>query len=369
MKPYLDEEIDDNLDDINLDDIKTASFYSEENSNKIENETDLNKKKINDIIDELFSVDKESTKDDLEDDIEDDENDNDNDKKDVNKSKEQSEGTKNDDKIEKDNIKLDYTWFPLDKKWTVKLMSDKFVEKDCTGDGNCQFKSIETALTNAGYKMDHTKLRKIIGRYINKLPNSEFYNILQNYRIEKQNGEFKGKWNPFYVKTKRQFINNIVTSGFHFEGDSITLGLLSKAMGIDFIIFNSSYNIIDTSDHDNLNDKLIILYYIRSDNTGHYKTIGLNIGNNKIQTIFKRSKLPREIDILLDKHTFLLEHIKELYGGYTKKSDIKLNKILHDIETKLEFKLSNSDKKKIMVILRNWLQNLDFFENTRKIKI
>lgn len=360
------------LEDIDLDDIKTASVNFENKNNLVQSkENNLNEKKINDIIKELFS----------EDDFKDNKEDNQN----INKEQIYEKNSKGieyeslhdeiknkdenleENKIEEneENIKIDFTWIPLNKKWSNKLMSNKFMEKDCIGDGDCQFRSIETALTNAGSKMDSAKLRRIIGKYIYKIPNEQFYNILQNYRIEKENGEFKGTWNPFYVKTKRQFINNIIKSGFHFEGDSITLELLSKALGIDFIIFDNSYNITDLSDTDNLHNKLIILYYIKNKNGGHYKTIGLLSDNGKIQTIFKRSKLPKEIDILLDKHTFLLEHIKELYGGYNQK-DVKLNKILYDIEEKLDLKLTKSDKRKIMVILRSWLQNLDYFKKINK---
>lgn len=380
------------LDDFNLEDIKSASISSQDTFSKNKKKIDLNEKKIDDIIKELFSEDEDSNENFKEDNKKQD-NKQDfsqiqkeqvhNENKDENEKRLEENEKEEDEKEEeqKDNeykndidIRMDFTWLPLNKKWSEKLMSKKFMEKDCIGDGDCQFRSIETALTNAGYKMDNNKLRRILGKYINKLPNEHFYNILQNYRIEKQNGEFKGGWNPFYVKTKRQFINNIVKSGFHFEGDSITLELLSKALGVDFIIFDNKYNITDLSDTENLNDKLIILYYTRdasSNNNGHYKTIGLSMNetidnrkDNKILTIFKRNKLPKEIDIILDKHTFLLEHIKELYGGYNKE-DVKLNKILYDIGEKLDIKLTSSDKKKIMVILRNWLQNLDYFKEIK----
>lgn len=331
------------LDDINLDDIKTASVDFEKNENKKELELVNDDKEIGKQIVEKG----ESSK--VEDKITDD--------NDKSENKDQEEVVK-----EKEITKLDLTWVPLNKRWCTKLMCNNFFEKDGEeGNGS----DLIMALTNIGYKVDNPKLKRLVSKYINNLPNSKFYDILQEYRTQKQNGELVEKWNPFYVKTKRHLINSIMTFNFS-ANDTTTLDILSKAIGIDFIIFdNNNYNIIDLGDSEKLNDKVVILWF-SSTPTIHYKAVGLK--NDKgIQTIFKRNKLPREIDILLDKHTFLLEHIKELYGGYNK-GDIKLNKIIKDIEDKLEIKLSSTDKKKVMVILRNWLDNLDFFKKIKSQK-
>jgi hypothetical protein len=124
----------------------------------------------------------------------------------------------------------------------AKLMSDAFYVKDCLGDGNCQFRSIETALADAGYRMSHEKLRRLIAQYINQMSNDEF---LASYKIigwKKNMENLKAIWNPYQVKSKREFINHVTKSGFHFQGDNITLSL-SKAIKIDFVIFDDNYNI------------------------------------------------------------------------------------------------------------------------------
>jgi hypothetical protein len=145
-----------------------------------------------------------------------------------------------------------YQWEGLDSEWKTLLMSDKFRVKDTIGDGNCQFRAIETALKckskNDGShkKQSHLTLRKLAGKYTNSGLNlEEFKNILEHYREEVVNGEFRGDWNPDNTKSKRQFIQHLKTPGFHFEGDDVTLSLLSRVLKIDFMIFtDTSSNLV-----------------------------------------------------------------------------------------------------------------------------
>ncbi len=259
--------------------------------------------------------------------------------------------------------KEDFSWVPLSQEWAKKLRSTNFYVKDCIGDGNCQFRSIQTALTDAGIKTDHIKLRRAIARYINKLSNEEFMNILQQYRIEKENNEFDGGWDPFAVKTRKDFIKHLSTPGFHFEGDNITLMLLSKAINVDFIIFDNTFNITDLSDPDAPHDNVVILYYIRGKSGGHYKTIGLK--TTKMHTLFKRRNLPSEIDLIMDKHSFLLNHVKDIYNNHVG-TDITLNKVIRAVESRLQYKLGKEEKSRIMIILRNLLESDMFFRTSHQ---
>ena len=262
------------------------------------------------------------------------------------------------DKIEKD----DYVWEQLPKPWTDKLLSNNFVIKNCLGDGNCQFRSIETALINAGYKTNHERLRNVIAKYIRGLDNSEFFAIIQNYRIEKKNGEFVGDWDPFKIKNKRQFIIEIKKTGFNFQGDNITLSLLSKAIGIDIIILTSNFEITNLSNPDNLQPKIMILYYDKlGDSYGHYQTIGLKI-KKKVQTIFKRPVIPKELDILLDKHTFILNHVVDIC---TLCDELKLNDILMSLQKRIG-KISKNDKLTTMNIVKSILENQKYFKEINK---
>lgn len=251
-----------------------------------------------------------------------------------------------------------YYWEPLDDKWQIKLGSQDFMVKNCLGDGNCQFRSIEGALINAGYKTTHEKLRKHLAKYIQSVDNKMFIDIIKTYRIEKQSGEFIGNWDPMAIKNKRDFIKIIKLPGFDFQGDFITLELLSRVIKIDIIIFTSDLDIINLSDPENLQNKILILYYDK--NGSHYKTIGLKKSEDNIQTIFKRSKLPEEINRILDKHSFLSFHIENickkdpLNCGTSK---IHLNYILNNLEQNLNTKISRNEKTNVMKIITK-LKNL-----------
>ena len=288
----------------------------------------------------------------------------------------QTENTETKSVVNK-KVRNDYSWEELSPNWNLLLLTDNFVIKNCIGDGNCQFRSIETALTNSGYKTTHSKLRNAIAKYIYQLPSSEFWNLIKNYKIEKQNGEFEGGWNPFYIKSKRDFVKEIKKPGFNFQGDEITLSLISKVISIDILIFANHNNSIyinrhlinlDTNnvkgtlnvDHVsgqgtfNPNSKLMILYYDGS----HYQTIGLkDKTSGKVQTIFNKPKLPNEINRLLDKTTFLYNHIMHICNEFNCKN-LKLNDIIANIEQRIG---NQYDKKVFNKLLNKWLKSNYYF--------
>lgn len=262
---------------------------------------------------------------------------------------------------EQEDKQMVFIWEELSPEWQSKLFCKAFVIKNCLGDGNCQFRSIETALTNSGCKTDHEKLRKSISKYINSLDNKDFFDIIQHYRIEAQAGEFVGDWDPFNIKNKRQFITELKKPGFNFQGDNITLSLVSKAMNIDILLLDNKFNITNLSNPEQLQPKIIILYYDQS--AGHYQTIGLRTKRKKVNTLFKRIDLPDEIDKLLDKHTFLLEHIKHIIIQCKR---IQLNQIIKQLEDRIKTKISKDDKIKIMKIIKMILENENYFEKIKK---
>jgi len=212
-----------------------------------------------------------------------------------------------------DNLENDYIW----KQFSKKLPN--LVIKDCEPDGNCQFRSIENALYQYNNKYTHIKLRKMIGKYILNLPESDFLTILNNYKIEKDNDEFTGHWDPYKVKTKHDFIKNINTLGFHFEGDDVTLNIISNVLHIDFIILNSNKTITLKM---NNNKFIIVLYYEKIGLSGHYKTIGLkNEKRGIIITAFKSQLLPKEIQYLIELSKISKKQL--IKSKSPKKSDIK----------------------------------------------
>ena len=75
-----------------------------------------------------------------------------------------------------------YYWEPLSETWQSKLGSTDFMVKNCLGDGNCQFRSIETALTQGGYRATHEKLRRLLAKYILSIDNKVFIDIIKTYQ-------------------------------------------------------------------------------------------------------------------------------------------------------------------------------------------
>jgi len=251
-----------------------------------------------------------------------------------------------------------YFWEPMDESWQSKLGSSHFMIKNCLGDGNCQFRSIETALTNAGYKTTHEKLRKKLVKYISSVDNKFFIDIIKTYQIEKESGEFVGNWDPMAIKSKRDFLKVLKTPGFDFQGDFITLELLSRAIGIDIIIFTGiDRDIINLSDPDHLQSKILILFYEKSGDNGHYQTIGLKSKSGSVQTIFTRSKLQPEISRILDKHSFLSFHVKDICeSGMCGASRIHLNYIMNTLESRLGVKISRNDRLIIIKLITHFLE-------------
>lgn len=270
-----------------------------------------------------------------------------------------------------DNIDFDteikekdvFIWEPIDERWSKKLLSECFVIKNCLSDGNCQFRSIETALTNAGHKTNHEKLRRSICKYINNIDNNEFFNIIQSYRLEKQHGEFEGNWDPFVIKNKRDFIKQLKQPGFNFQGDNITLSLISQSLNIDIVILDDNLNITDLSNPEKVNQKLIILYFDKKNK--HYKTIGIKL-KKKVHSIFKRSDLPIEILRIIDKQNFFLHHIQTICLQELKCKKLNLNTIIKLLQNKLQIPLSNKDKETIFKIIRTILENENYFNKIKK---
>lgn len=317
------------------------------NKSNFSNKSNIKSKSVSDLLDELFSEkdSKESIK-----------------STNSNKSNELNQEC-NSNISDKKNIKLKKTkWSNLDDTWNLKLISTNFKIYDSIPDGNCQFRSIETALKNSGIKINHIKLRKMVAKYISNLNPMEFEEILLNYKLEKDNGEFVGQWNPYYIKNQKDFVKEIKKPGFNFEGDNVTLSILTKLLKVDIIIFDNQYNMIEIA-NEPFNNNMIILYYSKQNNYGHYGTIGLMNKKGKIQTIFKRTSLPNELLVLLDKNRYISKHIEQIYNENPK---ITLNLMLDTIIKRIKTKVSIKEKKDIIKIMNMWLHTQKYFKTIKK---
>tara|TARA_B100000795_G_C22799753_1_gene441220 strand:- start:1865 stop:2572 length:708 start_codon:yes stop_codon:yes gene_type:complete len=132
----------------------------------------------------------------------------------------------------------EYGWEDIDEKWQEKLLNGKKNNRygvlDCGGEGDCLFFCIIEALGK--FNMDVENLRNIVAYEVD---DNNFHLIIENYKLEKENNEFDGLWDPMKINCIEDLRNEIRTSGDNFWGDHIIIQLLEKALNINIIILNT----------------------------------------------------------------------------------------------------------------------------------
>lgn len=240
-------------------------------------------------------------------------------------------------------------WERLPKKWQQYLLSNNFLIRDVKGDGNCQFRSINVALRNSEQNYSHLELRNLLANYIRNMEESKFIMIIENYKEEKENNQFEGEWDPNEIQTQEDLAKEIEKPGFNYEGDDITLSLLTDILSIDFVIFDN-YNVFNVGNNHN---KFIILYR-ESDNTcsGHYNIIGFENDDIRPQTIFYKTDLPNELKTILDTDTLYTTHLQILYHS------IRVFSVKNIFNYFKKFKTLNAhEKTKIRKISKDIVEN------------
>lgn len=241
-----------------------------------------------------------------------------------------------------------FVWDPLPQNWQIKLLSKNFLIKNCL-DSN--YNSLESALQNAGCKTNIDKLKRALCKYINYLDNNSFFKIIQNYRSHKSNIN----WDPFRIKSKRDFTSQIRRPEFDFRGDNIILSLISKVLNIDIILFQKNLDIINLANNHYTQPKLLILFYDNDENS--YKSIGFQ-SKHKITTIFKRIELPEEISRINNLH---LHHIKDICSSKLECKNLELISIINKLQNRLGKQLNSQERQEIFKLIKIILENEKFF--------
>ena len=201
-------------------------------------------------------------------------------------------------KITNSNFKKelsDYGWDEIDFLWNIEL-GDKFMLLDCGSHGDCLFHCLAEAINlNNIYKGDLTNLLDVETLRLkasNQITDTNFDFILQNYKIEKDECEFQGDWDPYNIETKEQLRGELCKTGNNFWGDHIIIQLLSQNLKKNIIVLNGdedfeklSYNTVETTG----SKGYIIIYF---ENNCHYKLVG-KFNGKKINTLF--NKLPKNL--------------------------------------------------------------------------
>ena len=81
--------------------------------------------------------------------------------------------------------------------------------------------------------------------------------------------------------------------------------------------------------------------------------------------MFKRTELPSELDRIIDKYTYYLDHIKDICAKEFSCRRLQLNKIIADIESRTKTCISKQDKQTIMKIIRMILENERYFDQIK----
>ena len=274
-----------------------------------------------------------------------------------------------------DKIGKRFQTLRFDNKWKTKLLSDNFILLGATGKGDEKYLTLEMALYNAGYKLREGGLKAKIRKYIQDLTQWEFLQFLDKYKIQKSDGKFTGKWDPFGVRNKNEFLREFKSPHFTLEDDNIMMSLISQMFNVDFIIFHENYCIQDLRGLV-LQNKFIILYKFTENNLIEgQKTficcVGLKkkkkrynklLDGYKIDYKFDNEHLPTEISILLNREEFIFKHVLNLIDNKLKnKNALHLDEIIGELEKILCMNFSHSEIRGIIKIINSILSDKKYF--------
>jgi hypothetical protein len=116
------------------------------------------------------------------------------------------------------------------------------------------------------------------------------------YKALFDNGDFDGEWNPHDINNIEELRKVFKTTGDKFWGDHICLGLLQKALNINFILMKTDFG-IETDDSRYFypicediyeNESYIILYYT---DEIHFQLVGY-FDENLMKTVISYENLP-----------------------------------------------------------------------------
>jgi hypothetical protein len=172
------------------------------------------------------------------------------------------------------------------------------------GDGNCQFHAIARAFTfvaehNAQRDfpaaqvpqgdfsaVSHTLLRELAADTVEKLDQDQGTMLIESYRLEKEYGQFTGKWNPDAITSVADIAKHMRVPGFGFMGDATTLAMLVRVLKVDLFIIRGGSLVYHIQDAEP-NEDVIILNYT----TYHYELVVAETEDGVYQTIFKRNHI------------------------------------------------------------------------------
>lgn len=209
----------------------------------------------------------------------------------------------------------DYGWSKLEWGWKRRIQTHsknnsnfRYGILDCGSNGDCLFHVIAEALNSVNLlecPYDVTTLRKIASECIT---DDNFVIILETYKLELENLEFIGDWDPDSIESLTDLGDELCKCGNNFWGDHIILQLLQQKLEFNVIILNSenldenmeSYSNLSIAEkfkiHPMASDfnkfkHTIVIYYIDG---LHFQLVGYFDGT-KMVTLFNTNNIPEEL--------------------------------------------------------------------------
>jgi len=184
-------------------------------------------------------------------------------------------------------------------KRIVNYMNNKPYPIDCGGSGNCLFSVIARILKEiTGKKWKSNIVRQLTARSIT---DENIDTILENYLVEYKNAEDDFLWDPTKinecssVSEKTKELKSIIkTDGFTYEGDDVSLTLLSKSKifnkyKLGIVIVTDTCQITFIQDMPYEPERYAIIYNMSN---YHWQLVGARI-NNKKKIIFLEDELDK----------------------------------------------------------------------------
>ena len=132
------------------------------------------------------------------------------------------------------------------------------------------------------------------------LNKERYYELIEFYKIFKENGEFYEDWDPEKM-TIESFKELLIRGGDEYWGDFLILNLIKEYLNINLIILNSNgitneyYNYPLFYEYNEDINTIILLY----EDEMHFKLVGyFNEGN--MVTLFNQKTIPNEILKMID---------------------------------------------------------------------
>lgn len=269
--------------------------------------------------------------------------------------------------------KQDFEWTKLNNIWNNKLLSNNFNKQECVDQFSC---NIENIIKNSGVLSSSLKLK--FKKYIKECSFDEFSKIVNNYKfLQNTKKEFVGNLNLDSIKNRQGLIKQISSSEFELQCDSVTLYIISKILNVDFIVLNDKNKEIyeNKSEKDDPNIVVILIYKELDENNkdpdfNKYITKLIGIKKNKdIQFNFKRNELPEEINNITDRYNFLLQHLRNVFNNFKiNNKKITIRAIIKETKERAMTSIKDSELNKLVVILKNMIEQDIFKNNIKKLK-